>query len=39
MSEKELEQNYGHYDLWESINAEFVNNSLVTLVVNWSATS
>ena len=39
MSERELEQNYGHYDLWESINAEFENDSLVTLVVNWSATS
>jgi hypothetical protein len=39
MSERELGQNYGHYDLWESINAKFVNDSLVTLVVNWSATS
>jgi hypothetical protein len=38
MSEKELEQNYGYYDLSESIHGEFANDSLVELEVGWSAT-
>ena len=39
MSERDLEENYGNYDLSESINIEFLNGSLVLLEVGWSATT
>jgi hypothetical protein len=39
MSERDLEENYGKYDLSESINIEFLNGSLVLLEVGWSATT
>jgi hypothetical protein len=39
MPDYEIEENYGYYDLGESIKTEFVNDSLVAIEVVWSATT
>lgn len=40
MSERELEDDdYGYYDLSETIKAEFLNNALVELDVYWTGTT
>jgi len=39
MNEQELQNNYGFYDLDETISAKFDNNSLTELTVIWTATT